>query len=98
MFKKIIKSYDYSIVAVYILLCLFGLVMIYSASMVEAVQIYGYPSDFFFQKQKVNLLVGFIAFIIFAIFPYKVFRNKNILIAMTIMAVLGLLAVSIIGN
>jgi len=66
--------------------------------MVEAVQIYGYPSDFFFQNQKMNLLVGFTAFIIFAIFPYKVFRNKKILIAMTIMAVVGLIAVSVIGN
>ena len=35
MFKKIMKSYDYSIVAVYILLCLFGLIMIYSSSMVD---------------------------------------------------------------
>ena len=68
MFKKILKSYDYSIVVVYILLCLFGLIMVYSSSMVTAVHIYKRSADFFFQKQKINLLVGFAVFIILRYF------------------------------
>ncbi|MCR2820853.1 FtsW/RodA/SpoVE family cell cycle protein [Lederbergia panacisoli] len=98
MFKKIIKSYDYSIIAVYILLCLFGLVMVYSSSMVRAVQWYEYPADFFYQKQKINLLIGFIVFLFFAVFPYKAYRNKTFLMIMTGMAVLGLFAVAVIGH
>ncbi|MBS4217883.1 FtsW/RodA/SpoVE family cell cycle protein [Bacillus sp. FJAT-49711] len=98
MFKKIIKSYDYSIIAVYILLCLFGLVMVYSSSMVRAVQWYEYPADFFYQKQKINLLIGFIVFLFFAVFPYKAYRNKTFLMVMTGLAVLGLFAVAVIGH
>ncbi|MBS4203919.1 FtsW/RodA/SpoVE family cell cycle protein [Lederbergia citrea] len=98
MFKKILKSYDYSIIAVYILLCLFGLVMIYSSSMVMAVQWYEYPADFFYQNQKLNLLAAFTVFLFFAVFPYKAFRNKKFLIVMTIISVLGLFAVSVLGH
>ncbi|MBS4198821.1 FtsW/RodA/SpoVE family cell cycle protein [Bacillus sp. FJAT-49732] len=98
MFKKILKSYDYSIISVYILLCLFGLVMVYSSSMVRAVQWYEYPADFFYQKQKINLLIGFIVFLFFAIFPYKAYRNKKFLIFMTLMAVLSLFAVTVFGH
>ncbi|MEK3887103.1 FtsW/RodA/SpoVE family cell cycle protein [Bacillus sp. FSL K6-3431] len=98
MLKKILKSYDYSIIVVYILLCLFGLVMIYSSSMIMAVQYYEYPADFFYQKQKMNLLFAFAAFIFFAIFPYKAFRNKKLLMIMTSLAVAGLFAVFFFGH
>ena len=38
MFKKILKSYDYTVVIAIVLLSLFGLIMVYSASMATAVQ------------------------------------------------------------
>ncbi|MBM7716770.1 FtsW/RodA/SpoVE family cell cycle protein [Siminovitchia sp. FSL H7-0308] len=98
MLKKILRSYDYSIIAVYFLLCLFGLIMIYSASMVVAVQWFGYPADFFYEKQKINLLVGFLFFLFFAIFPYKAYKNKTFLISITLAAVLGLFAVVLFGH
>lgn len=69
--EKILRSYDYSIIAVYFLLCLFGLIMIYSASMVVAVQWFGYPADFFYEKQKINLLVGFLFFCFSPFFHIK---------------------------
>ncbi|MFD1705756.1 FtsW/RodA/SpoVE family cell cycle protein [Siminovitchia sediminis] len=98
MFKKILKSYDYSIITVYLLLCFFGLVMIYSASMVMAVQYYGYSPDFFYQKQKINLALAFVCFLFFAVFPYKAFKNKKFLIIITVLAILGLLAVGLFGH
>ncbi|HEY4551683.1 MAG TPA: FtsW/RodA/SpoVE family cell cycle protein [Bacillaceae bacterium] len=98
MLKKVLKSYDYSLIVVYILLCLFGLVMVYSASMVMAVQWYEKAPDFFYQKQKVNLLIAFVVFLAFAIFPYKAYRNKKILISITLLAVLGLFAVTVFGH
>lgn len=52
MVKKILKSYDYTLILAIILLSAFGLVMVYSASMASAVQRYGLPSDYFYQKQK----------------------------------------------
>lgn len=98
MLKKILKSYDYSIISVYLLLCLFGLIMIYSASMVMSVQLYEYPPDFFYQKQKLNLLLGFLFFTFFALFPYKAYKNTKFLILVTGAAVLGLFAVDLFGH
>ncbi|MBO8176384.1 MAG: FtsW/RodA/SpoVE family cell cycle protein [Bacillus sp. (in: Bacteria)] len=78
MFKRIIKSYDYSLIIVYFLLCLFGLIMIYSASMVTAIQIYGKESDFFYDKQKQHLIVSFVTFAIMAFLPYKLWGSKQL--------------------
>ena len=52
MFKKILKSYDYSLIIVLAMLTIFGLIMIYSASMVSAVQRYGWESDYFLSKTE----------------------------------------------
>ncbi|MCP3741770.1 FtsW/RodA/SpoVE family cell cycle protein [Rossellomorea sp. BNER] len=98
MFKKMMRSYDYSLIIVYILLCLFGLVMIYSASMVTAVQKYGYESDYFYNKQLINIIIGFLAFICAAFFPYKAFKF-NKLLKILMLSILGLLvAVHFIGS
>ena len=58
MFKKILKSYDYTVVIAIVLLSLFGLIMVYSASMATAVQRYGVSSDYFYQKQKLFLVIS----------------------------------------
>ena len=79
MIKKIAKSYDYSLIAVYVFLCLFGLVMIYSASMVMAVERFGWDSDHFYKRQMINIVIGFIAFTAAAWFPYKAFQVSKII-------------------
>lgn len=98
MFKKILKSYDYSLIVVLILLSLFGLIMIYSASMVSAVQRYGYESDFFFQKQKLHLFLAAIVFVFFSLFPYKALKSNKILAPMVFVSLLGLAALFIFGH
>ena len=82
MFKKILKSYDYSIVIVLALLIIFGLIMVYSASMVSSVQRYGFESDYFYQKQKINILLSTVFFIVVALVPYKILQSNKILIPM----------------
>ena len=52
--KKLFRNFDFPLFFVYLLLCLFGLVMIYSSSMVAAVDRYDHPADHFFQKQIVK--------------------------------------------
>ncbi|RST75363.1 FtsW/RodA/SpoVE family cell cycle protein [Siminovitchia acidinfaciens] len=98
MLKKIIKSYDYSIISAYFILCLFGLIMIYSASMVMAVHYYETSPDFFYQKQKLNLAISFLVFLFFALFPYKAYKNKKFLIFITLTAIIGLFSVDIFGH
>lgn len=98
MFKKILKSYDYSLIVVLGLLCIFGLVMVYSSSMVTAVQHNGVASDYFYDKQRTHLILGTIAFIVAALFPYKAYKSNKFLIPIVFFSFFGLLLVSIIGN
>lgn len=77
--KRIIKAYDYPIFIAVVLLCLFGLVMVYSSSMITAVARYGYPMNYFYEKQKTALILAFIVMIILMIVPYKAYQNKKFL-------------------
>ncbi|MCM3793224.1 putative lipid II flippase FtsW [Priestia megaterium] len=79
MFKKIVKCYDYKFIAALVVLGLIGLVMVYSASMVTAVSRYGVAGDYFYQKQKLALIAGFIFFCVAAFIPYKIYREKKVL-------------------
>ncbi|AGX03708.1 MULTISPECIES: FtsW/RodA/SpoVE family cell cycle protein [Bacillaceae] len=98
MFKKILKSYDYTLIAVVVMLALFGLIMIYSASMVTAVQRYGFESDHFYQRQKIYLLGAALVFIFTALFPYKALISNKILVPMVFGSLIGLGALFIFGH
>ncbi|MFS0778780.1 FtsW/RodA/SpoVE family cell cycle protein [Neobacillus sp. 3P2-tot-E-2] len=98
MFKKILKSYDYSLIIAIILLSLFGLVMVYSASMASAVQRYHVPSDYFYQKQKLYLIVSGLIFIFIALFPYKIMKSTKFLLPMVGLSILGLLGLFVFGQ
>lgn len=98
MIKKIFKSYDYSLIIAIILLSLFGLVMIYSASMASAVQRYDVPSDYFYQKQKIYLIVSSLFFITAALFPYKIMKNTKFLLPMVLFSIVALLGLFAFGQ
>lgn len=98
MLKKILKSYDYSLIIVVVLLAIFGLVMIYSASMVTAIQRYGYESDHFFVRQKIFLLGGAAAFIFFAIVPYKLYFNTKALVGIVVISLVALIGLFKFGT
>ncbi|WP_071459316.1 FtsW/RodA/SpoVE family cell cycle protein [Bacillus massilinigeriensis] len=98
MLKNILKSYDYTLIVVMVLLSLFGLIMVYSASIVAAIQRYDYPSDFFFQKQKWNLFIAGIVFLVGAVFPYKAMKSTRFLVSMVLLIIGGLLAIFLFGK
>ncbi|MBU8877677.1 FtsW/RodA/SpoVE family cell cycle protein [Bacillus sp. FJAT-29790] len=98
MLKKILKSYDYSLIIAVVLLAVFGLVMIYSASMVTAVQWYKVESDHFYIKQKTHLVKSAIAFFFMAFFPYKAMKSNKVLVPMVCLSLLGLFALFIFGH
>ncbi|WP_040204766.1 FtsW/RodA/SpoVE family cell cycle protein [Neobacillus jeddahensis] len=101
MVKKILKSYDYTLIIAIILLCAFGLVMIYSSSMASAVQRYGYQPDFFYQKQKVWLLLFMLIFVFMAIIPYKIMNYTQVLVLIVVASLvllLGLFAFGVVKN
>ena len=78
-FKTYIRNFDYTVFFAYVILLLFGLVMVYSASMMVAIEDDKQAPDFYFQNQKFNIFVGFMAFLIGAIFPYRHFSRPGLM-------------------
>jgi len=98
MFKKIIRCYDYKFIAALVVLCLIGLVMVYSASMVTAISRYGVAGDYFYQKQKLALIAGFFLFCMAAFVPYKIYQEKKVLKFLLATVIILLVLVLIVGH
>lgn len=92
---KRLKDYDFTLIITPILLAGFGIVMIYSASMVTAV-VEGNESTHYLIRQSIWFVVGMIGFIICSIFPYKYYQKLMKFIILFI--VILLVAVLIFGN
>lgn len=84
-----IRNFDYLLFFTYLFLCLFGLVMIYSSSMMVAIMIEGEAPDYYYTKQLFNLKIGAIVFLLGAFFPYKHYSNKWLLFSF--MLIMGIL-------
>lgn len=97
MLKKILKSYDYSLIIVTVLLAVFGLIMIYSASMVTAMQLYGYESNHFFIRQRLFLIAGAFAFLLFAVVPYRIWLSNKLLKPLVIVILGSLVGLLLFG-
>lgn len=98
--KHYIRNFDYSLFIVYLGLCLFGLVMIYSSSMVWAVNHYkhlNYPADHFYQRQLTNLKLAIPMFFIASFIPYKHYRKKKIMLISVLTMLTLLILVHFIG-
>jgi cell division protein FtsW len=92
MFKRMMKSYDYPLIIAILLLCLFGLVMVYSSSMVLAASPKFNNPTFFYDRQKLSLGIGLIAFIVTMLFPYKAYANSKLLL-LIVLGSIGMLSV-----
>ncbi|MGI2327329.1 FtsW/RodA/SpoVE family cell cycle protein [Planococcus sp. YIM B11945] len=95
--KRYAKHFDYPLFFTYIALALFGLVMIYSASMAWSVNYYGWEPDHFYKQQMINLLLAFPVFLVAAIFPYKHFQRIGFLKLIVAVIFIGLILVHFIG-
>ncbi|HLS07893.1 putative lipid II flippase FtsW [Lentibacillus sp.] len=92
---KELKNYDFTLVITPILLTAFGIVMIYSASMVLAV-VEGHESTHYLIRQIQWFALALAGFITTSIFPYKYYQK---LIKMIVLVIVALLAgVLIFGN
>src|SRR5690606_20963859 len=74
-----IRNFDYPLFFVFLFLCLFGLVMIYSSSMMVSIVYEDGTPDYFYRKQLSNLFIAGFAFLVAAFFPYKHFINKKLM-------------------
>lgn len=96
MIKKLFKHYDYSLIISVLLLCGFGLVMVYSASMVWAVMRHETNSAFFFNRQIIWLVVSLVMFLISMLFPYKAYRK--FIVPILGVSILMLILVRFVGS
>jgi len=98
MLKKIAKSYDMGLIITIIVFSLFGLVMIYSASMVVGPAEYDVSSDFFYQKQKINLILAAFVFFFVALVPYKLYEHKYVVKTIFFGAIVILFILDLFGH
>ncbi|WP_042145072.1 putative lipid II flippase FtsW [Paucisalibacillus sp. EB02] len=95
MFRKI-KDCDFTLLIAPIILTGFGIVMIYSASMVMAVVVEGYDSTHYLVRQLQWFGLGLVGFLFCTLFPY---RNYQKLIKIIVLGIILLLiAVDIFGH
>ncbi|AMW98304.1 MULTISPECIES: FtsW/RodA/SpoVE family cell cycle protein [Rummeliibacillus] len=96
-FKKYAKYFDYPLFFTFVLLCLFGLVMIYSSSMFWAVNTLGQAPDYFYKRQLVNLILAMVTFLIGFIIPYKRYKDRSMMLFIIGAMLFLLIAVFFVG-
>ncbi|MYL46524.1 putative lipid II flippase FtsW [Virgibacillus halodenitrificans] len=90
MIQKL-KDYDFTLIITPILLAAFGMVMIYSASMVTSI-VEGHESTHYLMKQLQWFVIGLAGFIFCSIFPYKYYQKlMKIIILFVILLLVGVL-------
>ncbi|HAM82121.1 putative lipid II flippase FtsW [Ornithinibacillus bavariensis] len=94
MLRKL-KNFDFTLIIIPLFLTGFGIVMIYSASMVLAI-VEGYESNYYLIRQLQWFILGIAGFVFCSFFPY---RNYQKLIKLIILGVIVLLiAVRLFGD
>ena len=95
MKKKFNSSFDTILFIDIIILSLFGLIMIFSASSPSAFTLYG-DSFYFVKKQLIWTVLGFGALFIFASFDYKLYKKyAGLIYAVNIIALLLVLIIGV---
>ena len=94
--KETIKKLDITLLIVTIVLLVFGLIMIFSASSIAAVLQYGATEHYFFRKQLVVMVAGAVIAFIVLFVPTK---SYSVLSRLGIMGIIGvLIALTIYGT
>lgn len=88
--KRLFRHFDFPLFFTYLVLCLFGLMMVYSSSMVWSVNRYGWEPDYFYNQQLKSVIIALFAFFFTAFLPYKLYRKKYFMVT-TVGVMLALL-------
>ncbi|MCH7320800.1 FtsW/RodA/SpoVE family cell cycle protein [Solibacillus sp. MA9] len=97
-FKNYFRNFDYGLLFVYILLMLFGLVMIYSASIWVSIVHFEKDPDHYYKRQLLNICMAFCLFLVAVVFPYKRFADKKILGILFAIMIFLEVALILVGN
>lgn len=96
MVLKYFRKVDFPLFFAFLMLCMFGLIMVYSASYPIGIIKYQDPT-YFFSKQLRWFLIGSIVFIINSILPYRLYGKLSPLFVMLSIMLLLLVLIPGIG-
>lgn len=86
-----LRNYDFTLIIMPIFLAAFGLVMIYSASMVTAV-FDNFDGAFYFKRQLFWFVISLIGFIALTVFPYRNYQRLiKLIILISFIMLIGVL-------
>lgn len=88
---------DKMLIATVLLMSLFGLLMVYSSTMILAKEKYG-DSFFFFKKQLLFLAIGLLIMTIVALLKYPVYLNRKVVTFVMFIVVAALIMVFLTGK
>ena len=92
--KKVLSKVNVPLLLLMIVYSIFGLIMIFSASSVTAVQRYGYSSNHFFIRQLISLVLAYIAGFLVLFIPTKFYKWPSYIAMALIIAFLGVVLVA----
>ncbi len=84
-----LKKLDWVLVASALVICVAGLLTLYSIN-------FGKPGFINFQKQTVFVVFGFFVMILFSYLDFRIFKNRSLLLIAIYLAVLAVLAATLI--
>ncbi|HEK9099307.1 FtsW/RodA/SpoVE family cell cycle protein [Bacillus pfraonensis] len=94
--KKVWKSMDYSLLLPLVILCVLGVIMVYSASSIVAITRFEKAANYFFNKQLIALSIGTVLGLgIIAVIPYQFWRKRIVLLLMMLGSI-GLLSLALL--
>ncbi len=88
---------DKVLITVTALLTFFGLIMVYSTTMILAKEQYG-DSFFFFKRHLLFVVIGLILFTIITLFRSPIYTDKKLVFTIMIIAIISLVAVFFVGK
>ena len=94
--KRLYKHFDYPLFITYIILALFGLLMVYSSSMIQGLNKFD-DSTYYFSKQLKHVLLAIPLFFVVAVIPHQHYKDKKVMVAMVIVMIASLFSVLIFG-
>lgn len=94
--KTFRKLWDFDLFILLVLICLFGLMMVYSSSFTFAILEYG-EATYFLKRQLIWIVVGFVLFGIVSFIPYQLYGKYVSVLLFIVMVLLGAVLVPEIG-
>lgn len=94
--KQLYKHFDYPLFITYIILALFGLLMVYSSSMIQGLNKFD-DSAYYFSKQLKHVLLAIPLFFIIAAIPHQRYKEKKAMVAMVVLMLASLVSVLAFG-